>query len=494
VLEEIKTLREDVKQNVGNGLNDLSAAAQRITAGISTELENFHTQLHASYVSLGRDFKAIFDDVVKQLSEQQAESERLRQQILTANSTFMEAGQESRQTFEEAMEEERRRAATDREKMLSQISSLITSSAEAQDRRITEHIAHASKRVKTSEDDYSVSREAYNESSDALITKSKSLIDSCVRSRENVKAKIKGDWNAANDQTEKIKATTEVVHAETVQLISLDEIVSRIRAQNDTHHTAHTASLAQLSNDVQHSYSNIGSHMETSYTRTQGLDTDMQSRTADLASTLPELSSSGEIVQTLHTLRDDINAAELTEYVPTGQTPAKVAYSYPTTLPRTANHESLLERLRNGDSSIQEESQLRSSPRKRDGQTPSKAIIYTDSPATNVNIEVPSDVAIDSDAARSRPHSLPGQVGLREIDVNVNAASLPLSAEHPESRIGLLKRGNTMPQLDANARVDSKLPMKRPTRMTAGLVAEGRENIGAAGGAASRRLRPRGSD
>jgi kinesin family protein 11 len=326
-----------------------------------------------------------------------------------------------------------------------------------------------------------------------------------------VKAKIKGDWNAANDQTEKIKATAEVVHAETVrivdtqmsnmdtQLISLDEIVSRIRAQNDTHHTAHTASLAQLSSDVQHSYSNIGSHMETSYTRTQGLDIDMQTRTADLASTLPELSSSGEIVQTLHTLRDEMNAAELTEYVATGQTPVKVAYSYPTTLPRTANHESLLERLRNGNSSIEEspvkESQIRSSPRKRDAQSPFKGTaVYTDSPATISNIEILSDPAIDSDAARSRPHSLPGQVGLREINVNVNAASLPLSAEHPESRIGLLKRGNTMPQLDANARVDSKLPMKRPTRMTAGLVAEGRENIGATGSAASRRLRPRGSD
>ena len=45
VLEEIKTLREDVKQKVGAGLNDLSAAAQRISAGIVTELEAFHTQV-----------------------------------------------------------------------------------------------------------------------------------------------------------------------------------------------------------------------------------------------------------------------------------------------------------------------------------------------------------------------------------------------------------------------------------------------------------------
>ena len=45
VLEEIKTLREDVKQKVGAGLNDLSVAAQRISAGIVTELEAFHSQV-----------------------------------------------------------------------------------------------------------------------------------------------------------------------------------------------------------------------------------------------------------------------------------------------------------------------------------------------------------------------------------------------------------------------------------------------------------------
>ena len=45
VLEEIKSLREDVKQKVGAGLNELSAAAQKISANIITELDAFHTQV-----------------------------------------------------------------------------------------------------------------------------------------------------------------------------------------------------------------------------------------------------------------------------------------------------------------------------------------------------------------------------------------------------------------------------------------------------------------
>jgi kinesin family protein 11 len=49
VLEEIKLLREDVKNKVGTGLNDLSAAAERISAGILTEIDAFHTQVKRSF-------------------------------------------------------------------------------------------------------------------------------------------------------------------------------------------------------------------------------------------------------------------------------------------------------------------------------------------------------------------------------------------------------------------------------------------------------------
>lgn len=45
VLEEIRTLREDVKRKVGAGLNELSAAAEKISANIITELENFQSEV-----------------------------------------------------------------------------------------------------------------------------------------------------------------------------------------------------------------------------------------------------------------------------------------------------------------------------------------------------------------------------------------------------------------------------------------------------------------
>ena len=45
VLEEIKVLREEVKQKIGEGLNGLSAAAGRISAEVINELGGFHTQV-----------------------------------------------------------------------------------------------------------------------------------------------------------------------------------------------------------------------------------------------------------------------------------------------------------------------------------------------------------------------------------------------------------------------------------------------------------------
>lgn len=47
VLEEIKILREEVKQKVGEGLTGLSTAAGRISAGVINELEVFHSQVSA---------------------------------------------------------------------------------------------------------------------------------------------------------------------------------------------------------------------------------------------------------------------------------------------------------------------------------------------------------------------------------------------------------------------------------------------------------------
>ena len=50
VLQGIESLREDVKHEVGQGLDGLSAAAQKISAGVVQELEDFHNKVYSFFL------------------------------------------------------------------------------------------------------------------------------------------------------------------------------------------------------------------------------------------------------------------------------------------------------------------------------------------------------------------------------------------------------------------------------------------------------------
>jgi kinesin family protein 11 len=517
VLEEIRTLREDVKEKVGTGLNDLSVAAGRISAGISTELDAFHSQLQDSYVSLGREFKTIFEDLIRRMNEQQTEAQRLRAQIASANIQFIESNKTSQNQLQQAVEEERQTAATERATLLARITDLIDDSAASQESRLADHLETASKRVKTSEESYMAAQQIYDQGMDAWNGSSQSLIEKSVQSRESIKSRLKGDWASANDHTSKITETTNAVHGETVrivndqmtqmdnQLVALDEIVARVKAQNEEHHKAHTSSLAQLAGNVQESYQSIGKHFETSYDRTKALDTDMQERTASLQDTLPSLEADSDIREPLRLMREELTAAQIAEYQATGETPAKTHYAYPDELPRTENHESLLDRMRGGTGAVKRpaspiKSPYKRSPRKMMRTSPAKALssptkqhVFADTPPV---LKFPQP----SSAPAKRPlssHSNPST--LREVDVNVaNVGVLTTNAEEEQDGLGSktsvteippLKRQLTHPIPSQVFGGESKLPMKR--RTVAGLASDGRENTGAPSG---RRLRPRSGD
>lgn len=528
VLQEIGLLREDVKQKVGAGLNDLSGAAQRIGAGIATELDAFHGQLQDSFVSLGREFKTMFEDLIRRMNDQQADAQRLRQEIAEANSAFIGAGQSSQAQLQQAVEKEREVSAKERENLLLQITSLVNNSAAAQEARMSGYLETANKRIKTSEDEYRVAQQAYGDGMDSWAANGQALVDSSIKARETIKNKLKNDWTNASERSIKIAETTNAVHGETVrivdgqmaqmdsQLVALDEIVSRVRAQNEEHHAAHTTSIGQLAGNVQESYRNIGEHFETSYSRTQALDVDMQEHTGAISQTLPSMEADSEIRQPLRSLREDMAGSQIAEYTATGETPARMQYTYPTVLPRTEDHQSLLDRMR-GIPKQEAPTSPAKSPRKRSprklspsksksspskAMSPSKTNVFTDTPPA-LTLTAPESAPVTRPQTASSQNS-----SLRELDVNVaatgvaNVASsesgVETGGEDCKVSVPPLKRQRTDPL--SSSQVDSKLPMKRNARMTVGgLAAEAREkenvNLSASVGAtAGRRLRSRGSD
>lgn len=486
VLEEIKTLREDVKQKIGAGLDELSGAAETISASIITELEAFHTQVHSSYASLGRDFKTTFDDLVKDLNEQQVENERLHQQVLDANAALVEANKTSRGQIAHIVDEEKQRSAEERKQLLSQITALVSATADAQETRLSEKLSGVSEGIGAANTSFEAKQEAYTAGINTWSSRSQDILAGVSKSRDVVKTKIKSDFAVATQHSTSIKDTTTSVHASTVktveaqmahldtQLQSLDDIVSQIREQNNTHHTAHTASLAALSSTVQASYSSIGEHLSSSFERVQSLEADVSAQAGTLKNTLPSLGADADIRAPLHELRENISSQNLIEYNPTGETPQRVSYQIPSNLPRTEAHENLLSRLRDRPTTSDNTS-----------RSPSKQPIFND--ATNT-LPSPSDmfklsttakpVFSRSVSASSHAHTISlGTTSLRELDVNIVAQEshtqpLPLISHSSDNMVmaappNKKQRGNTDD--------GSKLPMKKMRKTVAGIA--DRENL-----------------
>ncbi|GAM89366.1 hypothetical protein ANO11243_074030 [Dothideomycetidae sp. 11243] len=359
VLSEIKDLRDDVKIKVGAGMDDLSAAAARISAGIAAELDAFHAQLHGSYSSLGREFRAVFEDASKQLNEQKADAEKLQAELTEANNKLAEANTGSRALLTDALAKERETAAHERSDLLARIGELVQASAQAQEGRLLAHVDRFTTSATTDANTHAAAQEMYTTSMGGWSSRSTALLTHLTSSRDAIKSKLKSDWSAANASSEGIKRTTEAVHAQTLdivnaqmaamdgQLASLDEIMARVKGQTDAHHAAHTASLSRLATDVEQGYGSVGGVMATSLDRTRILDGDVQMQLGDMSDALlPSLDADGPLRSVLADLRTEALATHMEEYVATGNTPAKTTYAFPTTLPRTDDREVLMDRMR----------------------------------------------------------------------------------------------------------------------------------------------------
>jgi kinesin family protein 11 len=267
-----------------------------------------------------------------------------------------------------------------------------------------------------------------------------------------------------NEHTASLKCVTTAVHDSTVktvqeqmehldnQLHGLDDIVVRIKEQNNTHHTAHVVSLSNLATNVQSSYNSFGEHFTTSFSRVSELDKDMSARASSLQETLPLLSDEGDIRRQLMDLREAIENQALEEYKATGETPQRTNYNVPVSLPRTESHDTLLSKLRGRSASTP-----LGSPAKLN-RSPSKGLIFADTSADIVAL-VPSSTRPGTSGSSNE-----GNLSLRELDVNTVIPSIPNQPNLEKNGLGALmpplKRQNT-------TGAESKLPLKkRSARMT----------------------------
>ncbi|KAG5918731.1 hypothetical protein E4U42_006758 [Claviceps africana] len=478
VLDEIKVVRDTVKEKVGERLRIMSHAAEKISGDILQELVVFHTQLHNSYSNIGKDFKSVFEDLVKHITAQRSEADSLRRQLQSAMNTIALQNTSLSTRVQEALEEERRQSAEDRQKLMTQMSALFNAQAEAQEARLADRVALIQKSVGESSTSMESAMTQYAQGMENWDSKENVLMEDVKRSREQLKNKLKDDWSTASDQSTAIQNVAKSIHAETArvaeeqtgdldsQMEALDDFVSRAKLENASHHESHSQSLQSLSNAVEQSFGNMSAHFKTSLERVKNLGEGMELDTNDLNDGLEPLES--QLCQPLANLREGIAATSLQEYQPTGETPQKATYHYPTKLPRTQPHEVIVSRLEEDSASV--------SLLAGDDSMDSSAVLLLEA---------------DPKSSPVTKRQSSASISLREVNPNVSSTGLSTggaAAFDPRASTTSMPPEHTMPSF--------KKPTSRLTRGVARPPAgmEGRENMLLASfepGGLSRRKSPR---
>ncbi|OAA81214.1 kinesin heavy chain [Akanthomyces lecanii RCEF 1005] len=521
VLEEINVIRDSVKERVGESLQVISGAAEKIASDVIAEMGDLHTHLHNSYASLGKDFKSIFEDLLKHITAQRSESDGLRRQLQSATNAAVLQSSSTSLRIQEVIAEERRQAAEDRQKLLSQITTLINTQAETQESRFADKASQIQKSVTESSATLEGAVTQYNEGMESWDEKEGELLEEVKKSREQLKTKLKDDWTTASEHSTAIQNTAKSVHAETVRVVdeqvedlgskmhALDDFVTHARTENTTHHESHGQSLQALSNTVEQSFSNISSHFKSTFDRIRNVGEEMELDTSDMREALEPLDS--QLCQPLTNLREGISSATLQEYQPTGDTPQKAVYQFPTVLPRTNN-------IAEGTNIEEEDKSMPASPLVVDRSTDQdQTIVFADlspqsqppAPSTKASSSSSAHPSpADSAAAVTAPSSSDGsnvtdnhQLGMSLREVNPNVTS-NLTAPAP---LGFEPRASSIMSMPAAAAAaeNATMPLfKRSTRNVRGVAgikrpavtAEGRENYppsALTAGGGSKRKSPR---
>lgn len=512
VLEEIKVVRDGIKDRVGESLQAIAVAAERIADDVLSELNTFHNQLHTSYSSLGKDFKSIFDELMNHIASQKEESDSLRHQLQCASEAIVNSNASVSTNIQEVINEEKRQAAEERKNLIAQFTSLVNSQAELQESRLVNQAASIQQSLQENNAAFEGSVAQYSEGMEEWNEKEDEILEQVSKSRDTMKTKLKDDWTvrpltiklftlliiyqAANQHSTSIQGTTKSVHAETVRVVdeqmkdlhekmtSLDDFVTRARSQNAQHHDQYTNSLQTLSNTVEDSYANIGDHFKTTFTRVQKLGSQMEEDIDTAHGSLEPLSEN--LCQPLTDLREDISNTILQEYQATGDTPRKIEYQFPTELPRTQTHDRLIAKFNGAPS-------------------PSKQTVFSDADPSLKENRSPSR-PFSSDFGLAPPHNSSNNnnnllaTSLREVNPNVNVnatnmlnfdtrANATIHGFSSSSLLGPGLVGAGAGATNADGDGDLTLPLFKKSRSTksskggkklssvSNSTAEGRENI-----------------
>ncbi|KAF3903969.1 hypothetical protein ABW21_db0209337 [Orbilia brochopaga] len=352
VLEEIKVLRDDVKIKVGEGMKSMSAAAEKIAGDVVRELECFKEEIRLSYISLGRDFKGMFDSCSKHVAMQNQKANELKLEVEVANKAAIAAQNSASDTVAAVLAEESQKAAQERQQLLAQITQLITTNALEQDRRLAQKMGSVQTSLTVSSDRLSSATSTICNGMNQWAESEESFKQELSNTRDNIKKRLQSDAMTAETKTASIQNTANTIHAETIQLVNaqmksvavnmqtLDEFVTRAREQNERHHRLRVTSLDSVAEQVKTSTSAVRYNVDDVKQAVEDVNTDVLASNSKAKNALEPFNVHS--ARLLAGLRGQIEMAVYRDYVPTQTTPKKREYPFSTDIPRTATREQIL--------------------------------------------------------------------------------------------------------------------------------------------------------
>lgn len=134
---------------------------------------------------------------MKQLSAQRDESDTLRKQVEAASQAAVQSNTIIAAQIQEAIDEERRLAAEDRQQLLAQIGNLITAQANTQESRFAAKTDAIRERIAESNTTFGDGLEAYAKGMDTWNTNADSVVQDAGKSRDALKLRLQEDWTVS---------------------------------------------------------------------------------------------------------------------------------------------------------------------------------------------------------------------------------------------------------------------------------------------------------
>ncbi|KAL2201845.1 kinesin-domain-containing protein [Sarocladium strictum] len=474
LLAGLSEVKDTVKDRVGERLQEISQVTEAKGSEVTNAMTDLQSQLHGSFSSTGKELKTMFEKVLKENSTLKTENDDLRRRLENA----LDEAAQQQAAFSKWMTESSSTRERERQERRQRLIALLEEEDKADLARDTELTSSGVSKITELTKTLEEAATQYKGDMDSWDEKAANALEELKATRDGLKTKVKDDWTGVNERCTSLLSTARSHNAEVVrsiqqhandlepQMEALDDFATRAKSENANHHAARAELIETMSDVVEQSYASTTSHFKAELDRVRDFGEKMESELNDLRDGLDPLDT--QVRQPLANLREEIIGTGLQEYQPTGETPQKTQYSYPTHLPRTRAGSRSSQRI----SSIAESTTPSESPRSSSLLNPA-TLIFSDNDMDSKTMPIPSSPSMHfSDRTN---HTI---TSLREInpntttfDTHANTISIPTAPSSlPQSTT---EGGNTLPIFKRSTRAvrgagTAPTGLKRPAALAGG--------------------------